>query len=95
MANVEAGQTRYIASVPPPDKVELDEGNRELARWIKNELDKISVAISSLEHQYPPLNSPPERYSEGFVAFADGTNWNPGSGKGLYVYKSTGWALLG
>ena len=94
MANVETSQTRYVASVPPESLV-MDDNLRELVRWMKNELDLISRAISSLEYQYPPMNSPPERYSIGFIAYADGTNWNPGSGEGLYVYKSSGWALLG
>lgn len=90
----EASQTRYVSTVPPATTIEKEE-LRELARWVKDELDKISRAISSLEHQYPPLNAEPSRYSVGFVAYADGTNWNPGSGEGLYVYKSTGWAYLG
>jgi hypothetical protein len=95
MANVQASQTRYIASVPP-DTITIEEGaTRELVRWMKNELDKVSQAISSLEHQYPPLAVEPERYTVGYVAYADGTNWNPGAGEGLYVYKSTGWTLLG
>ena len=94
MANVDQSQTRYVASVPPANVV-IDDDIRELVRWIKDELDRISGAISSLEHQYPTLNAPPERYTVGFIAYADGTNWNPGAGEGLYVYKSTGWTLLG
>lgn len=31
----------------------------------------------------------------GRVAYADGVTWNPGSGEGLYVYKSTGWKFIG
>lgn len=32
---------------------------------------------------------------EGDVAFADGTNWNPGSGSGVYVYDGGAWQYLG
>lgn len=92
-ANVEQGQTRYIASVPP-DTLVLDDENKELVRWVKDELDKVSQAISSLEHQYQVQNVPPDRYTIGFIAYADGTDWNPGSGEGLYVYKSTGWTFI-
>ena len=94
MANVQVSQTRYVAAVPP-DTLTIDDTNRELIRWVKNELDKVSLAISSLEYQYPPMSSPPERYGVGYIAYADGTNWNPGSGEGLYIYKTTGWVLLG
>jgi len=30
---------------------------------------------------------------DGMLAFADGTSWNPGSGKGLYVYNG-GWNFI-
>jgi hypothetical protein len=28
------------------------------------------------------------------VRYADGTNWNPGAGKGLYLYNGTAWTKL-
>lgn len=94
MANTRAGDTRYAAGIPA-NTLTYDDSTKELVRWVKEELDKISVAISSLEYQYSPLYAEPERYSVGFIAYADGVNWNPGSGEGLYIYKSTGWTLLG
>lgn len=56
-----------------------------------------------LEHALPdgmsvffkPVHREPTKPRVGLVAYADGTDWNPGSGEGLYVYKSTGWAALG
>lgn len=39
------------------------------------------------------LNVQPPKPREGMVAKADGTNWNPGSGPGVYVYRTT-WRLL-
>lgn len=32
---------------------------------------------------------------EGLIAAADGTNWNPGAGKGLYIYYGGAWNKLG
>lgn len=32
---------------------------------------------------------------DGTIAYADGTSWNPGSGKGIYYYDGTNWNLLG
>lgn len=40
------------------------------------------------------LNAEPKKPRKGIIVYADGTNWNPGSGEGVYVYKS-GWVLLG
>ncbi len=36
----------------------------------------------------------PAKLRVGLIVYADGTVWDPGSGEGLYVYKSTGWAAL-
>lgn len=36
----------------------------------------------------------PAKPREGMVRFADGTDWNPGSGRGLYSYVSGSWAKL-
>lgn len=40
------------------------------------------------------LNAAPPKLRVGMVAYADGTNWDPGSGEGLYVYKSGGWTFI-
>lgn len=40
-------------------------------------------------------NVAPQKYKEGLVVYADGTNWNPGSGKGLYIRKTSSWVFLG
>lgn len=37
----------------------------------------------------------PDKLEDGAVVYADGTNWNPGSGAGLYLYKSSAWSYLG
>lgn len=36
----------------------------------------------------------PPKPLQGLLAYADGTNWNPGAGKGLYRYDS-GWVRIG
>lgn len=41
---------------------------------------------------------PPAEYRyDGFLAYADGTNWDPGSGKGFYRYEIGGgtWVFIG
>lgn len=39
----------------------------------------------------------PEKVVHGKLYFADGTDWDPGSGRGVYCYDSTGptWRKLG
>lgn len=36
----------------------------------------------------------PTRPREGDFVFADGTTWDPGSGRGLYQYVSGAWVKL-
>jgi hypothetical protein len=45
--------------------------------------------------ELPVLNAPPSKLKDPMVAVADGTNWNPGSGAGIYAYLSGGWVKLG
>lgn len=37
----------------------------------------------------------PTRPRTGLVVFADGSDWNPGSGAGVYVYRGAAWHFLG
>lgn len=36
----------------------------------------------------------PEKPREGMIALADGSDWDPGSGRGVYVYLSGAWDPL-
>lgn len=59
------------------------------------ELQRISQAIETLgEGGFQVRHSAPVKPFRGQVAYADGTDWNPGSGEGLYVYDGTNWNAL-
>lgn len=36
----------------------------------------------------------PKKPRIGMLVYADGTEWDPGSGEGLYVFKSGGWTFV-
>lgn len=40
------------------------------------------------------LHEPPERVSDGDIVRADGTDWNPGAGAGVYARISGAWVKL-
>lgn len=70
----------------------------EFQIWALDELRHLSDALSELETDTVLLrewNAEPDRLYNGLVAYADGTNWNPGSGRGVYAYESGSWKLLG
>lgn len=67
----------------------------DLRSWANRELQRVSQAFvsSSAQTTVPVLNNAPEKPQVGQIVFADGTNWDPGSGRGLYYYDS-GWVYI-
>lgn len=74
----------YIPEYPPREN---------LAEYVFRELARISAELDKTA-DFEVLHAEPARLYEGMVRYADGTDWNPGSGAGVYVYKS-GWVFLG
>lgn len=74
----------------------LPENPADLSRWLHQELSGIAMALDeALARKVEFLNVAPTKPREGDIRGADGTNWNPGSGKGVYVYYTAAWHLLG
>jgi len=81
--------SRYISSSVPNDI-------EELRRFLREEFSLISIAIGNLaDGHYDVLHVAPSKPRTGDVRYADGSDWNPGSGEGLYTYLSSGaWSKL-
>ena len=66
-----------------------------LARWVHDELQQIEKALTEFDNlQLPQLNIEPQKPRDGVVVYADGVNWNPGGGEGLYIYFGGTWNKL-
>ncbi len=76
---------KYQASPELPD-LERHEFNRVAQTLLNPEVESITLA---------QLNAAPAKYGDGMVIYADGTNWDPGSGEGVYCYYNAGWNYLG
>lgn len=69
----------------------------ELPSWLQQEVLNIARAMSGaqpyirLAVQY----AEPAKLVDGMVALADGSSWNPGSGGGVYCYRTGAWRFLG
>ena len=86
---LDARQIFYTPGVVPEDI-------RQMKRFIRDELNSIAKAIAELAAGHLEVAySEPIRPRDGDVRLADGTGWNPGSGRGVYVYYSNAWNLLG
>lgn len=75
----------------PPDLLDLD----GLRNWMVQELRAVSLQM--LTPELVETHNEPLKPQHGRLYFADGTDWDPGSGRGVYAYDTTGptWRFLG
>lgn len=67
-----------------------------LSSYLSDTLREISIGLQKgLMREVEFLHVAPAKPREGMVRGADGTDWNPGAGKGVYVYYSSAWNKLG
>lgn len=68
----------------------------DLRNWISNELVRVANAFTteSQTTTIPVLTAAPAKPQIGQIVFADGSNWNPNSGRGLYYYDTGGWVHI-
>jgi hypothetical protein len=69
---------------------------KSLAQYVNDELQAVAQAQGDkLDFiQFNVLHAAPAKPREGMVAWADGTDWAPGVGAGLYQYVGGVWAKL-
>lgn len=73
----------------------------DLPRYLFEELVKLSAAMEEMRvAMYPDeLHVEPARKINNMVVLADGSDWNPGSGKGLYRWNAdvspSAWVFIG
>jgi len=66
-----------------------------LRSWLVQELNRIAngFTVSGQTTTLPVLTVEPSKPVIGQLVFADGTAWNPGSGRGIYLYDA-GWQKI-
>lgn len=70
------------------------EFNATLLQQLQEEFDAIYRAFQGVHH-LPLRRTAPPRPKEGMVAWAPGAPaWDPGGGKGAYVYDGTTWLKM-
>lgn len=65
-----------------------------LKRWLADELRLIAGALPGAVLQLEELGAEPARPRDGMIAYANGTNWNPGAGEGFYGRVNGAWVKL-
>lgn len=76
-------------NVPPDPK--------DLPQFLDQELRNISQAQTAPVFVFALATShkEPAKLADGYVVLADGADWNPGSGAGVYCYRAGAWRFLG
>lgn len=69
-----------------------------LSAYVQRELARVAISIQLIaDGQFEEVTAAPNKPRHGMVRLADGTSWNPGSGRGFYWFdKNTAtWKFLG
>jgi hypothetical protein len=78
-----------------PEPVPLSVENLALQEYLYREFLRVSNALEIADAVVlPNTNVAPTRPQEGEVKYADGVNWNPGSGEGFYGYINGTWVKM-
>lgn len=83
-----------MAYTPLPNSSTTLEG---LRFYLESELRRISAASVYLQANHlelTTLHASPSKPIEGMIVKADGTDWNPGGGAGIYARVSSAWVKL-
>lgn len=80
---------KYVPGKVPDDP-------RQLVTFLRAELLRVEQAMSGKRDvvKFEILHAAPAKFEEGDVVYADGTDWNPASGAGLYKRTSGAWVAL-
>jgi len=74
---------------PIPSPSEYD------SSYLYGELRKLKEAIDQqADGHLDQSNVAPSKPRDGDIRYADGTNWNPGTGEGVYCYYNATWNKL-
>ena len=63
----------------------------DLPDYLFSELNRLGDILFNLDtFRLESTNVAPTKPRDGDIRYADGTNWNPGSGQGIYAYIDDG-----
>ena len=87
---------RVVKSVTHYAPGPLPLNQEDLGVYLINELKRLSAIIfNQAPFRLERMNVAPDKPRLGDIRYADGSNWNPGSGEGIYFFNSSGnWVKL-
>jgi len=92
-----ATQTIEVWQIFEPEPAPVSDDPKEMMRYLFNEYRRLASFVQIIASgQLEVSHVAPAKPRLGMVRIADGTNWNPGGGRGVYWYDSgvPGWQKL-
>ena len=87
--------SKTVKSVTYYQPGSIPENPEYLGEFVIRELNKLGDIIYNVAQlRLEQTNVAPVKPRDGDIRYADGTNWNPGSGVGIYAYIGTAWTKL-
>ena len=81
---------KYVSPSTAPENL------KEFQSWVLDEFRHVTDALSQIETDtllLKEFNAEPAKLYNGLLAYADGTNFNPGLDRGLYAYLNGKWQI--
>ena len=67
-----------------------------LPAYVRGELERVAAALQALAAGHVEVSyRAPDKPRDGDIRLADGTQWNPGAGAGVYAWYAGAWNRLG
>ena len=88
---------RVVKSVTHYEPGPLPTDSEEFGVYVVTELKRLGdVLFNQATFRLERTHEAPQRPRGGDVRYADGSNWNPGSGEGIYFFKesTSAWVKL-
>jgi len=88
---------RVVKSVTHYEPGPLPTDSEDLGIYVVTELKRLGdVLFNQATFRLERIHEAPQKPRGGDVRYADGSNWNPGSGEGIYFFKesTSAWVKL-
>jgi hypothetical protein len=86
---------KKVKSVVRYEPGPLPENTEDLGVYVVTELKRLgNILFNQSVMRLEETNTAPAKPRDGDIRYADGSNWDPGSGAGIYWFNGTSWAKL-
>jgi|TARA_Y100000310_G_scaffold68017_1_gene63363 hypothetical protein len=86
---------KKVKSVTRYEPGPLPEKNEDLGVYVVTELTRLgNILLNQSLMRLEQTNTAPDKPRDGDIRYGDGTNWDPGSGAGIYWYDGSSWTQL-